>query len=280
MRVITLGPWLLPVGILAIVLGWFAAWAVAAILRRRGQADSAPALWWLLLIALLAGRAAYVIRWWPAYRASAWWNIFDIRDRGFEPWAAGIVLVLSVLLVAWRRPRLRRPLPLATAGGLAVAVLTLVVAWQLQTAAHPRLPNVELRQLDGQSVNLTALAGEPLVINLWATWCPPCRRELPMLLRASHDMPGVRFVFVDQGESAATVWAFLQKQGQMAPEYLLLDAAGDLARAYRAPGYPATLFIDADGRLRDLYIGPLSRATLTVHLQSLRPALAGRKSST
>ncbi|MGH8156233.1 MAG: TlpA family protein disulfide reductase, partial [Rhodanobacteraceae bacterium] len=73
MHAISLGPWVFPIGIIAIALGWLAASAVVAFLRKRGHADAAPALWWLLLAALLAGRATYVVRWWPAYHASPWW---------------------------------------------------------------------------------------------------------------------------------------------------------------------------------------------------------------
>jgi thiol-disulfide isomerase/thioredoxin len=104
-----------------------------------------------------------------------------------------------------------------------------------------------------------------MVINLWATWCPPCRAEMPMLVQASHAMPGVRFVFVDQGEPAATVQAFLERE-TLSPQHMLLDADNVLSRDYRVLGYPTTLFVDADGRLRDTQVGPLSRATLENHL--------------
>ncbi|MGH8116805.1 MAG: TlpA family protein disulfide reductase [Rhodanobacteraceae bacterium] len=265
MHAISLGPWVFPIGIIAIALGWLAASAVAAFLRKRGHADAAPALWWLLLAALLAGRATYVVRWWPAYHASPWWSIFDIRDRGFNPLAAVLALALVIPLVAWGRPRLRRALPIAAAGGLAIAALTVFAASQLQVSAHPPLPNTALRQMDGRPATLASLAGEPMVINLWATWCGPCRREMPMLIEASHGTPGVRFVFVDQGESAATVRTFLASQA-LQPAHVLLDANSELSRDYRVPGYPTTLFVGADGRLRDTQVGPLSRATLEQHL--------------
>lgn len=273
MHAVSLGPWVSPVGIIAIALGWLAANAAAAFLRKRGLADAAPSLWWLVLAALLVARIAYVARWWSAYHDSPWWSVLDIRDRGFDPLSGGIALVLAVVLVTWRRPSLRRALPIAAACGCAVAALTVFAAWQLQAGSHPPLSKATLHTLDGTPTTLAALAGQPMVINLWATWCGPCRREMPMLVDASQTRPGVRFVFVDQGEPATTVQAFLQHE-RLAPQHMLLDAASVLSRDYRAPGYPTTLFVGADGRLQDLQVGPLSRATLQEHLQRITPAIA------
>lgn len=273
MHAVSLGPWVFPVGIIAIALGWLAASAVAAFLRKRGLADAVPSLWWLVLAALLVARIAYVARWWSAYHDSPWWSMLDIRDRGFDPLSGGVALVAAVVLVMWRRPLLRRALPVAAACGCAVAALTVFGAWQLQAGSHPPLSKATLHTLDGTPTTLAALAGQPMVINLWATWCGPCRSEMPMLVDASQTTPGVRFVFVDQGEPATTVQAFLQ-HAQLAPQHALLDTGSVLSRDYRAPGYPTTLFVDADGRLQDLQVGPLSRATLQQHLQRITPATA------
>lgn len=273
MHAISLGPWVFPVGIIAIALGWLAASGTAAFLRQRGHADAAPSLWWLLLAALLVARIAYVARWWRAYLDSPWWSVLDIRDRGFSLPAGCIALAVAATIVAWRRPSLRRALPMAAACGLAVAALTVFAASRLQAGSHPPLSTATLHTLDGGATTLAMLAGQPMVINLWATWCGPCRSEMPMLVAASHKTPGVRFVFVAQGEPAAAVQTFLQQE-KLAPQHVLLDADNVLSRDYRAPGYPTTLFVGADGRLRDLQVGPLSRATLAEHLQRITPAPA------
>lgn len=265
MQAVSVGPWVLSVGVLALVLGLGGAHAVAGFMRRRGHADTGPVLWWLLVVSLLAARVAYVVRWWPAYQASPWWSVLDVRDAGFEPWAGLIVLVLATLLVMWRRHAWRWALSAAVASGLVTWALVGLVAWQLRAAAHPPLPDLALRRLDGSPVALTSLRGKPMVINLWATWCGPCRREMPMLMAAARDMDGVRFVFADQGESAAAVRAFLQHE-QLAAGGIVLDGGRELSRYYHAPGYPTTLFVDAEGRLRDMRVGPLSRATLLEHL--------------
>lgn len=270
MQSISVGPWLFAVGMLAVVLGLVAALATAAFLRRRGYADAEPALWGLLLLSLLLARVAWVLQWWSAYRPSPW-DTLDVRDGGFSMLAGVVALVVATLVWMWQRPALRRALPISAAGGIAMWALVGLAAWQLREARHAPLPDITLRHLDGSPATLAEHRGTPLVINLWATWCGPCRAEMPMLVQASQRMAGVRFVFVDQGESSAEVRAFLQRE-QLAPAHVLIDTASDLSRHYQAPGYPTTLFVDAGGRLRDMRVGPLTAASLRVHLQHIVPS--------
>lgn len=271
MQAISVGPWVFSVGVLAILLGLAAAHAGAGFMKKRGRGDAGPALWWLLVAALVAARAAFVLRGWQGYRAEPW-AMLDIRDGGFVPWVGIGVLVVTTLWWLLRRPRLRRALPVAVVCGLVAWAAATVTASHLRQVGHPPLPNVTLRQLDGSTTTLAALRGQPMVVNLWATWCGPCRREMPMLVSASHAMPDVRFVFVDQEESAAAVRAFLAQE-KLAPTHVLIDSGNQLARYYHAPGYPTTLFVDASGHLRDMRVGPLSRATLQTHLQHILPPL-------
>lgn len=265
MQAVSVGPWVFSVGVVALLLALVAAHAVAAFLKRRGHADVEPALWWLLLLALAVARLAWVVRWWPAYRTSPL-GILDIRDGGFM-WLAGLVaLAVATLALAFARPAWRRSLPISVGSGVAAWALVGFAAWQLQSASHPPLPDLALRRLDGGTTTLVELGGKPMVVNLWATWCPPCRAEMPMLVEASRRTPGVRFVFANQGESAATIRAFFKREG-LSPADVLVDGNSGLSRYYRAPGYPTTLFVDASGRLRDIRIGPLSEASLRAHLE-------------
>lgn len=268
-QVVTVGPWVFAVGVVALVAGLVAALGAASFARHRGFADPEGALWVLLVLALVVARVAWVALGWSAYRLSPW-SVFDVRDGGFA-WPAGLAaLAAGTLAWAARSRRLRVTLPATVLIGIGGWALVSLTAWQLQSTSHPRLPDVALHELDGRTTTLAALAGQPMVVNLWATWCGPCRAEMPMLVAASHATPGVRFVFVDQGETPASVRAFLAQE-RLAPAHVLIDGNNELARYYRALGYPTTLFVDASGRLQDMHTGPLSAATLRLRLARATP---------
>lgn len=271
MQAVTIGPWMFAIGLVALLLGWIAANFVAWLIRRRTRSDAGTALWVLLLAALVAARAAFVLRGWHAY-ASSPLSLLDIRDGGFA-WPAGVaVLAAGTLIWMWRRPRLRRPLSASVGAGLAIWAVVAFGAPQLGARhGRPPLPLAALQQLDGQPVNPATLAGEPLVVNVWATWCAPCRSEMPMLAAASRDLPDVRFLFVDHGEAAATVKDYIARSG-LDLRHVLLDPQGRLMRTYRLPGCPATLFVDASGQVRAIHLGVLSAAALRVNVQRLRAA--------
>lgn len=221
----------------------------------------------MLLVGLLAARLAFVARWFESYRAQPW-SVIDLRDGGFEPWAG---VVAALLYGAWRvRRRVEARVPLA-AGLLAGALAWggLAGGLHLLTRQPPVLPPVELRAIDGGAITLPELAaGRPAVVNLWATWCPPCVREMPVLAAAQARKPGIVFVFVNQGEAGERVGQFLAPRG-LALENVLLDPGGDLARSVGSRAMPTTLFYDAQGRLRDTHLGALSEATLAARLARL-----------
>ena len=223
-------------------------------------------------IGLLSARAAYVAGWWPQYMQQPS-SVLNIRDGGFDPIAGVLGLALAALLIGWRRPLLRRPLATGVAVGIAAWAFAGLVAHKLTAEAHPALPALVLSDFEGREVSLEKLRGQPTVINLWATWCGPCRREMPVLAEAQRTMPQVRFVFADQGESAAAVKHFMQVQ-RLALDNVLIDGNLQLSNHYNARGYPTTLFLDAEGRLRDMHIGELSRATLAERLQRIRSPAA------
>lgn len=269
---LNIGPLALSSGLLALLFGVIAALAAAGFLHRRGHADAGNALFVALGIGLLTARIAYVAGWWPQY-AQQTGSVLNIRDGGFDPIAGLLGLLAAALLLGWRRAGLRQSLAAGVAVGIAAWAFAGLVAYKLTAAAHPGLPVLALHDLEGHEVPLASLRGQPTVINLWATWCGPCRREMPVLAEAQRTLPQVRFVFADQGESAAAVRHFMQVQ-RLALEHVLIDGNLQLSSHYNVRGYPTTLFLDADGRLRDLQMGELSRATLAERLQRIHPAAA------
>lgn len=128
------------------------------------------------------------------------------------------------------------------------------------------IPAIELPDLDGEAVDLQQFEGRPVVVNLWATWCPPCRREMPVLEQAAAENPDVAFVFANQAESAELVRDFLDGEG-LALDNVLLDADSEVARHFQARALPTTLFFGSDGELSDVHLGEVSRAQLSDYLR-------------
>jgi thiol-disulfide isomerase/thioredoxin len=149
-------------------------------------------------------------------------------------------------------------------GGLAAGVLAWGLAQGLVVTLQrdaPRLAALHLSTLDGTPVTAALTAGKPVVVNLWASWCPPCRREMPVLARAQADHANVAVLMINQGEAARTVRAFLDSQGLRFGN-VLLDPASSAMRAYGSRGLPTTLFFDAHGRLVESHVGEITAARL------------------
>ncbi|MGE0069537.1 MAG: TlpA family protein disulfide reductase, partial [Thiomonas sp.] len=233
--------------------------------RTAGRGNAEPARLPLLIFALAVARAVFVARHRAEYASVL--TMIDIRDRGFDSWAGWAAAAAGVGLWAWRRPALRLSLPLSASAGAAI-VLAGMGALALLQPARPPLPDLTLQTLQGRPVALASLRGRPLVVNLWATWCPPCRRELPLLIRAAQQQTGARIVLVNEGETAQRVAAYLQRE-RLGDPGVLLDPGSRLLAAYQSPGLPTTLFIAADGRVQRVHIGELSAATLQQGIAAL-----------
>lgn len=95
------------------------------------------------------------------------------------------------------------------------------------------------------------------MLNFWATWCPPCREEMPLLQQVYEEWigkpPSVVVLTINMGESQAEVARYLQSQNLSLP--VLLDIRQDVTEKYSITGIPTTFFIDADGVIRDIKIG-------------------------
>jgi thiol-disulfide isomerase/thioredoxin len=112
-------------------------------------------------------------------------------------------------------------------------------------------PALRLDDLDERVHDLADLRGRPVLVNFWATWCPPCRREMPSLERLHQQMGGrgLAVLAVDVGEDADTVFAFT---GQLdpAPSFpLLLDPDAGRLKDWGVKGLPTSFLIDAQGRV-------------------------------
>lgn len=128
--------------------------------------------------------------------------------------------------------------------------------------AGERLPVLELPCLTaGPAVNLSQLDGRPTVVNLWATWCGPCRDEMPVLQDAATRYGDqVQFLGVVTKDDSERAGAFLEELRVTYPQ--VVDVDGRLLGHLRTPGLPVTIVLDARGRVVNRQVGPVTDAVL------------------
>lgn len=122
-------------------------------------------------------------------------------------------------------------------------------------------PDFTLQSLGGKEVSLADFRGKPVVLNFWATWCGPCRQEMPFLQEVSEDLEwterGLVVLAVNLGEAAAAVREFTDGNGLTFT--VLLDSNHEVGTQYNTRYIPTTYFIDKDGIIRNIKIGAFSR---------------------
>jgi len=132
-----------------------------------------------------------------------------------------------------------------------------------------RAPDFELTALDGQNLRLSSLRGKPVLINFWATWCAPCRAEMPALDQAqrTHAEQGLTVLAVDVQEGPVLVRGFIDEMGLgLNP---LLDTTSDVSATYRTIGLPISFFVDRNGIIRDIVIGGMTEQMIQTKLQKI-----------
>lgn len=159
------------------------------------------------------------------------------------------------------RSLLNRRRFLATTTGLTLAVLSPFV-WSLTKGLTPLetpipAPDLRLQDLQGKTIDLAQYRGRVVLINFWATWCPPCRREMPSMERLSQTLTGEAFsvLAVDVGESAEIIETFTGQLDTTLSFPILLDTRSRTMQAWKVAGLPTTFLIDKQGRIVASAIG-------------------------
>jgi peroxiredoxin len=126
----------------------------------------------------------------------------------------------------------------------------------------------DLKTLDGRSISLTGYRGKPLMINFFASWCDPCREEMPLIneLAAQAGKNGYSVLAIAVEDSRAAVTEYVKESKLIFP--IALDLNSTVKRAYRIFGPPATFFIDSQGTIRDIVFGPLTPERVSAALKN------------
>lgn len=123
-------------------------------------------------------------------------------------------------------------------------------------------PDFSLTALTGETVHLSDLKGQVVLVNLWATWCPPCKAEMPTInaFYQAHQAAGFTTLMANMQEDAETVQTFIEANGFTFP--VLLDSRGEMMKLYGVRGLPTTFIIDRGGLVRHIQTGPITEAEL------------------
>lgn len=264
---IQIGPLSLPPALLLLALTLMIALFIGNRLGRAAGVVVENQIYLILLAGAIFARATYVIQHHEAYLATPW-SILDIRDGGWSAWAGLLGAWLYAMTMFRRPPALKK--------ALAPALIASSIVWAIGMAflsLPPReqrpLPAFKTLNMEGEQVSLPSFAGRPTIINLWATWCPPCRREMPAFERAQNEHPDVHIVFLNQGEAPAKIQQFLAAN-HLALKNVLLDTQGEVGRSLGHRSLPTTLMFNAEGRLVDTRVGEFSYPTLVQRINSLK----------
>ena len=180
-----------------------------------------------------------------------------------------ILAVLGVLLIAGLVVSVRLYSSLSQKTDPPADTSAQTVTSQTSTSADSKKPekakDFYAFDLDGKKVSLSEKAGKPAVVNFWATWCPPCKAELPHFEKLYKELgDSVEFMMVDmtdgRRETVDAVKAFIAENGYTFPVYC--DSEMSASTTYEVYSIPVTLFIDKDGGLSDMRIGALSEDAL------------------
>src|SRR3569832_2051145 len=138
-----------------------------------------------------------------------------------------------------------------------VVVLSVLFYSLIVQAAKTPAPVLALKDLDGQLHDLASLKGKVVLVNFWATWCPPCRRELPSMDRLAHKLAGTPFVAlaVDIGEDADTIHTFISQLDATPSFPILLDPHARIMQTWKISGLPTTYVIYSQGRIAYSAVG-------------------------
>jgi len=191
----------------------------------------------------------------------------DREPTALPRWIAAIIIgaiaLASLAALLW--PLLSKPASVADAGVIRAQIQGEGAAGRIGATA----PDFEWTDLDGKTLRLSSYRGKVVVVNFWATWCLPCREEMPALQRVAASEPDVVVLEVDLMEPGDKARSFLDSLGldRLQP---VLDGDGATTRRYGVLTLPSTFFVDRDGVIRHLELRQMTEAMIRSGIQKAR----------
>ena len=285
----SVGSLLIPTRPLALILSFLLAiWVSKRVAGRMGL--DAP---WSQQVAegcawagIIGARLGFVLMTWSAFRAAPWTALY-FWQPGYSPYSGLLAGAAYAAWRIWQRPvNERRSYLRVLGGGYAVgAVLAVAVFASMNMftgsqvlRAGDRVPDFTLANLSGDTVRFSDLEGRAVVLNFWATWCPPCRREMPLLdaIQKEYESRGLSVVGIDVGENADVVRRYVESIGVAYPIWVDAprgqtgtDSTQGLHARFGGVGLPTTVFVDPEGIVRNRRLGELNRAILQTQAEKL-----------
>ena len=272
-----LGPFLIPTRPLILVLSlffaiWFSNWLGGKFLLDKNQVKHVAE--YIAWSGLLGARLGFVVLNWNAYRAAPWTALY-VWQPGYL-YFSGVLAGAAYALwqVIKKSPELRRSFLTVLAGGYLAAGLVFTTAiLSTEFLKQPGIPGTgdsapdfKLQNLSAETVQLSDLAGRAVILNFWATWCPPCRREMPLLdeLQKAYGEKGLSVIGLDINESPELVKSYVNAVDVSYPIWVDappgtpgFDSTQEIFSRFGGVGLPSTLFIDRAGVIRRIYVGEL-----------------------
>lgn len=245
----------------------------------------------MFVAGVIGARITYVGEHFSAYRPH-FLNALYFWQTGYTTWGGFVFAIVYLGWETWRRRLSPQQVRLIGAIGVPLAALyiaSLATIGQFapadQLRVGSRLPHSGFVTVGGRQVNLAELRGGPAVVNIWATWCLPCREEMPLLSRtyAREGHGKFALVGVDLAEPASRVQTFLAQTPVSYPIWVdPTDAAGNQAKSPSTALFartgdfavPTTIFVGRRGIIKAIYVGELTAATLAVNLQKIHAMTA------
>ena len=284
-----LGPLLIPTGPLILALSlifavFYSRWWAGRLQLDKNQVKAiAENTAWF---GLVGARLGFVALNWSAYAAKPWTALY-VWQPGYL-YSAGLLVGAGYALwqVTKSSIELRGPFFRVLAGAYLAAGLVFTAATlSIGLLKPPGIPGVgdtapdfKLKNLSAETVQLSDLAGRGVVLNFWATWCPPCRREMPLLddLQKTYGDKGLSVIGLNISESPARVKTYVDSVGVSYPIWVDapsgtpgFDRTQMIFSSYGAVGLPTTLFIDRKGVIQRIYVGELSRGFLQNQVENI-----------